>query len=139
HQRMEYLKTLRGRFDGFLSLVSRVFADSTEAVQAALDLTLRRKGIGAEALAVQRDVILSGRYPALETRLRELSALRMQIAQKTLTGPGPEGVEAHLQRVKEWNLQREQWETELAHQIPEMNLSKQLQNIDHRLIAKKLP
>ncbi|MFL5588393.1 MAG: tetratricopeptide repeat protein [Ktedonobacteraceae bacterium] len=139
HQRMEYLKTLQGRFDGFLSFTSRVSADSTEAVQAALDLTLRRKGIGAEALAVQRDVILNGRYPALESRLRELSALRMQIAQKTLTGPGPEGVEAHLQHVKKWNLQRERWETELAHQIPEMNLSKRLQNIDHRLIAKELP
>lgn len=139
HQRMEYLKTLRGRFDGFLSFAFRVFADSSDAVQAALDLTLRRKGIGAEALAVQRDVILSGRYPALESRLRELSALRMQIAQKTLTGPGSEGIEAHLQCIKEWNLQREQWETELAHQIPEMNLSKQLQDIDHRLIAKRLP
>lgn len=106
---------------------------------AGAEPPLRRKGIGAEVLAVQRDVILSGRYPALESRLRELSALRMQIAQKTLTGPGPEGVEAHLQRVKEWSLRRERWETELAHQIPEMNLSEGLQNIDHRLIARELP
>ncbi len=51
---------------GFLSLVLGHLYESTGTVRAALDLVLRRKAIGAEALAAQRDAVLSGRYPALE-------------------------------------------------------------------------
>jgi hypothetical protein len=87
-QRMAYLATLRANFDAFLSLVARYFPHDRDAVAPALDLVLRRKAIGAEALAAQRDAVLGGQYPALVPRLKDLSLLRRQIAQKTLAGPG---------------------------------------------------
>jgi hypothetical protein len=47
-------------------------AEATDAIQAAFDLVLRRKALGAEAAAMQRTAILSDRYrhlaPQLEPR-----------------------------------------------------------------------
>ncbi|MFL5587294.1 MAG: tetratricopeptide repeat protein [Ktedonobacteraceae bacterium] len=138
-QRMAYLVTLQGRFEGFLSLILQHFSQSALAVQAGLDLVLRRKAIGAEALAVQRDAVLGGRYPALQPKLGELATLRAQIAHRTLSGPGPEGLEVHQQLLTEWTAQREQLESELVRQIPEMNLAWKLQAADRQAIADALP
>jgi hypothetical protein len=71
--------------------------------------------------------------------MRELAALRMQIARKTLAGPGPEGLESHLRRLGEWNAQKERLEAELARQIPEMNLERRLRSVDRRAVALNLP
>src|SRR5205823_8985802 len=100
---------------------------------------LRRKAMGVEALAAQRDAILGGRYPALEPKLRELTALRAQIAQKTLAGPGPEGIAAHQKQLRELNNQKEQLEAELAHHVPEITLAQQLRTADRQAVAHALP
>ena len=63
----------------------------------------------------------------------------MQIARKTLAGPGPEGIESHLQRSPSGNAQRERLEAELARQIPEMNLEQKLRAADRRAVALNLP
>jgi CHAT domain-containing protein len=135
YQRMQFLKRLRGSFDGFLSLLCQFFISEPDVVQAGFDLVLKRKGIGIEALAIQHDVQLSQRYP----KLRELLSLRGQIAQKTLTGTGKEGIETHQETLGEWNRQREDLEADLARQIPEMNLALQLQVAHHQAIADMLP
>ena len=137
-QRLEYLTTLQGALDIFLSLILQHFRHSPEVVQAGLNLVLRRKGIGAEVLAAQRDAILSGRYPALAPKLHELTLLRAQIAQKTLGGPGSESPEAHQQLLRDWKDQRERLEVELARQIPEMNLAQELQRVDQQTLVKAL-
>jgi CHAT domain-containing protein len=54
-----------------------------DSANAAFALVLRRKAVAAEAGAMQRDALLGGKYPALEPRLRELTALRMLIARGT--------------------------------------------------------
>jgi CHAT domain-containing protein/tetratricopeptide (TPR) repeat protein len=109
------------------------------AVPSVFDLVLRRKGVGAEALAVQRDVILSGRYAALEPSFRELRALQVQIGQKTLAGPGPGGLEQHKALLAQWTARKEKLEQELVRQIPEMSLEQQLRAADRRAIAGALP
>jgi CHAT domain-containing protein len=138
-QRMLYLQTLQRNFYSFLSLVLQDFSRSPLAIQAAFDIVLQRKAIGAEVLAAQRDAVLGGRYPHLQPQLRALIALRMQIAQKTLAGPGPEGVQTHQQLLAQWHAQREQLEVELVHQIPEMNLAQQLQVVNQQAVAQALP
>jgi CHAT domain-containing protein/tetratricopeptide (TPR) repeat protein len=138
-QRMAYLKLIRNNVDAFLSLIVEHFCHATTDRQTALNLVLRRKAIGAEALAVQRDAVLGGHYPMLSSRLRALTTLRMQIAAKILSGPGPEGSETHQQVLAEWNSQREQLEGDLVHQIPEMSLKPQLQMADCQAVAKALP
>lgn len=138
-QRIVYLAKLQMYFDALLSLIVNRLSHSPEALRAGLDMVLRRKAIGVEALAAQRDAILGGRYPALEPKLRELTALRTRIAQKTLAGPGPEGSAAHQRQLRELNTQKEQLEVELAHHVPEITLARQLRTADRQAVAHALP
>ena len=138
-QRTAYLKKVRVNFEGFISLVSQHLSSSRAAINSAIELVLRRKAIGAEALAAQRDAVLGGRYPELKPELRDLINLRMEIAQKTLAGPGQEGLAEHQKTLSIWNKQKENLEAELVRQIPEMNLEQKLKQIDRQAIASTLP
>jgi CHAT domain-containing protein/tetratricopeptide (TPR) repeat protein len=138
-QRTAYLKKVRKNLEGFISLVSQHLSSSPAAINSAIELVLRRKAIGAEALAAQRDAVLGGRYPELEPELKDLINLRMEIAQKTLAGPGQEGLAEHQKTLSIWNKQKENLEAELARQIPEMNLEQKLKQVDRQAIASTLP
>lgn len=137
--RLKYIAVLRGETDAFLSLVVRHLSQSPAAVTAGLDLMLKRKAIVAEATAAERDAILGGRYPDLEPGLRELRTLRIQIAQKTMAGPGPEGLDAHQKLLAKWNEEKDRIEVNLASRIPEINLEKRLMEADRQAVAKALP
>ena len=102
-------------------------------------MILRRKAIGAEVLAAQRDAVLGGEYPELESQLTSLTVLRRQIAQKAFGSPGPEGPEEYRKQLAERRSKRETLEAELVRQIPEMNLQEQLRQSDRRAVALHLP
>ena len=139
-RRMAYLKTLRIYFDRFMSLVSQTeLSTKPEAVQTALSLVLRRKAIDLEALAAQRNAVLSGQYPELAPQFQRLEGWREDIALKTLSSPGPEGLTEHQRTLAEWTTQKEALEKELAEQIPEMPLERTLRNVDHQAVARALP
>lgn len=138
-QRLRYLSILRGEMDSFLSLVSQHMPKSPAAAMAGLDLVLKRKSIVAEAMAAERDAILGGRYPDLEPKLREMKILRFQIAKKMMSGPGPEGVDAHRKTLATWEEEKEKIEVALAGKIPEINLEKRLMDADRQAVAKALP
>ena len=136
-QRASYLETLRPSLEAFLSLALQL--QTPQAKRRALDQVLRRKAVGAEALAIQRDAVLGGRYPELKPQLLELTTWRSQIAQKRLAGPGPEGLEAHERLLEEWREKKERLESDLARQIPEMNLAKRLEEVNRQVVALALP
>jgi CHAT domain-containing protein/tetratricopeptide (TPR) repeat protein len=138
-QRMAYLATLQGHRNALLSLIIRYSPHSPKTVQEGLEFVLRRKALGAEALAAQRDAVLGGRYPGLQPKLQELVTWRRQIAQKTLAGPGPEGPAAHQKLLAEWTVRKERLEEELVQQVPEMNLEQRLRVANRRAIAQALP
>ena len=138
-QRMAYLDSIQGRFDIFVSLVHKYFANSSDEITAAFELILRRKAIGAEVLAAQRDVVMGGQYPELAPKLNQLTNLRMQIAQKTLAGSGREDLQTHQQLLTEWNAKKDRLEAELAREIPEMNLERKLRAVDHALLVQAIP
>jgi tetratricopeptide (TPR) repeat protein len=135
-QRASFCWSIQGHLDAVLSLVAQHLAQAPAAVAAALDLVLRRKALGFEALAAQRE---AGRDPELEPRLRALAALRMQIARKTLAGPGPDGVAAHRKALARWHVERERLEAELAGRVPEIGLQRQLRAADRQAVARALP
>jgi tetratricopeptide (TPR) repeat protein/CHAT domain-containing protein len=137
-QRRVFLDTLRGNLAALLSVVTSHLAHSPEVLSAALDVLLKRKALGVEALAAQRDAILSGRHPRLGEQLKELSTLRTQVTQKSLAGPGPEGPEAHTRFLSESAARRDHLEAELARQIPEMRLDQRLRAADRRAVALAL-
>jgi tetratricopeptide (TPR) repeat protein len=138
-QSTRFLSTVSYNLHGFLSLVLQCLSDTPAAVRAALDLVLRRKAIAAEAVAIQRDGVLGGKYAALEPKLRSLAALRMRIARQTLAGPGRDSLEAHQRVLAAWNAQRVRLEIELAREIPETDLEQKLRSADHRRVALGLP
>ena len=138
-QRLAYLATLAGAMEAFVSLVVQYLAETPSAVHSAFDLVLRRKAIGAEALAMQRDEVLGGHYASLRPTLQKLTALRRQIASKTLVGPGREGIALHRRDLAVWNDERDRLEAELIRQIPEANLEQRLRTADRHLVANMLP
>lgn len=139
NQRSAILQKVRGNLDSYLSLVAQSFANAANVIREAMDVVLRRKAIAAEALAVQRDTVLRGKYPDLQSPLKELSMLRSQIARKILDGPGPEGIDTHEQQLAEWTNRKERLEADLARQIPDMNLEQQLRASGRRAVALGLP
>jgi CHAT domain-containing protein/tetratricopeptide (TPR) repeat protein len=138
-QRMGYIAVIRGEMHSFLSLISQYLSNSPTAVTDGLDMVLKRKAIVAEALAAQRDSILGGRYPDLAPALRNLRTLNTQIAQKIMSGPGPEGPEAHRQLIEKWSAEKESVEVFLAGRIPEIDLERKITEANRAKVAGALP
>jgi tetratricopeptide (TPR) repeat protein/CHAT domain-containing protein len=139
NQRLVYMISLQENIDGFLSLIVQHLSHLSEAVRAGFDLVLRRKAMSAEALLMQRDAILRGRYPELRPHVDKLTMLRSQIGQKILEGPEAEERATYQQTVDNWRQELEHLESELAHQIPEMDITTQFQRVDRQAIAMALP
>jgi CHAT domain-containing protein/Tfp pilus assembly protein PilF len=138
-QRETNLATFNGSKNRYLSLITMFFSENSQVIQSAFDLVLRRKAIGAEALMVQRDVVLSGKYPHLAEPFHDLKMIRIQIAKKVFDGAGGEGLEEHERLLFEWSKQKDRIESELARSIPEMSLEKQLRDADRTAILENLP
>lgn len=136
-QRLEYALRMRKYFYVFLSLAAGSLRGSRAAVQAACDLALRRKAITAEALAVQTDVVLRGRYPELAEKLRELTSLRAQIAEKTINAPDANRAE-EARLLATWRDEAEKLESALARGIPEMALSNRMRHANSETVAAAL-
>ena len=137
--RANFLRTAWARFAIFLSLVYRFFRHSAADVRAALELSWRRKAIGAEALTAQREAVLSGRHPSLVPVLREMNTLRGWIAKKTLEGPGPEGSAGHLECLQRWQQERYRLERRLARQTPEIHLQEGFRAARLQTVGRAVP
>ena len=76
----------------------------------------------------------------MESKLRELNILRMQIARKTLDGKDEkETLETHNKILEEWNKRKENLEADLANNIPEIGLEQKLKVSNLETITKYLP
>ncbi|MGZ4851621.1 MAG: CHAT domain-containing protein [Halobacteriota archaeon] len=138
-QRMVYLQSIQGSLHAFLTLTSQRCPRSKFTARAAMDLVLRRKALGAEALAAQRDAVLGGKYPALRERLDQLRTLNNKINQKTFARVDADVLGSYREDLKTLNSRKEQLEAELAHQIPEMRLEEQLKTADSQAVAEVIP
>jgi CHAT domain-containing protein/tetratricopeptide (TPR) repeat protein len=136
-ERLGYLAPVRAELALFLTVVRARMADRPEAVRLACDLVLRRKAVVTEGIADQRAAVLGGRYPSLRDELRELDALREQIARCTLGGasPGPEAVA----ELAEFERRRQELEVQLAGQIPELDATRRLRAADTGAVSAALP
>jgi CHAT domain-containing protein/tetratricopeptide (TPR) repeat protein len=137
-RRMQYLDTLRQNYYAFLSLVANHLSREIFAIRAAFELVLQRKAVSAEAMAAQRDAILSGKYPHLAPKLKEWRNLRAQISRRTLGGFADEA-ETGWRMLGEWNTRKEALETELAREIAEIDLERQLGTAGWQDVARSLP
>jgi CHAT domain-containing protein len=135
-QRMIYLSRVRKDLQFFLSIVVAYFHSSPRAIQSAYDAVLHRKFIAGEALSAQHRQI-SEKYEHLESKLKNLSGLRMQIAIRTFSGGDykPNTNDAPIHFLKE---RAESLESELAAAIPEMKLEDQMNKANWQQVAKCL-
>ena len=125
--------------DVLLTLVLRHRIADVGIVRAAFDQVLRRKGMGTEALAAQRESVLAGRHPELAGALEALRELRERLAGASLAGPGPEGADAHTSQLAEWAAQRTRMEIDLGRAIPDLALAARLRRADVASVAQALP
>jgi tetratricopeptide (TPR) repeat protein len=130
-QRLEALRPYQSAIGLCLSLVAGHLPASAPAVRFAFELVLRRKALAAEALAAQRDAVLGGRHPHLKPMLDELRGLRWRIARESVAGQSDE--------LKALDDQRERLERELARQVPEIKLERELRAADRGAVARGLP
>ncbi|HET6181142.1 MAG TPA: CHAT domain-containing tetratricopeptide repeat protein [Candidatus Sulfotelmatobacter sp.] len=139
-QRLQFLDHLRNRYQIFLSLVVSHLAATPQAVRKAFELVLRRKGLAAEALVVQRDVSLSVNDPHVTSQVHELLELRRELGAKTLAGPAPGETPAqHQDVIAQWQSRREALEAGLARELPLVGWDKRLLQLDASAVGKALP
>ena len=122
-----------------MTLVFQLLPDSPEAVAAAFDLVLRRKGLVAEAMSVQREAVLAGRYPYLKPWLDELREVRSEAAGLALAlarAPSPRSISARLIKLLR---EKQGLEVQLALQIPEIDLRELFETITRQSVASALP
>ena len=100
---------------------------------------LRRKALGIEALAVQRDAILKGRYPELASKLEALAKLRGEICDLALSGPKKGSGTFHKDELNQKLRARDVLEGQLARQIPELDISLKLKTFDIQDVQTLLP
>ena len=133
---IEVLTTLHA----YLTLAVRQFPEDSAVVRTAFDMVLRRKGISAEALAVQRDAVLRGRDSNLAPSLNTLRLRRAELVSLMLEGPdNTDSLDAYETRLAELRGQKEQLESELAQAIPELKLEESYRKADADSVAQALP
>jgi CHAT domain-containing protein/tetratricopeptide (TPR) repeat protein len=138
-QRMAFLDDIQTRDHVHWSLVLWKFKDSAKAAHDVFSWVLKRKALGAEALAGQRDGILGGRHPSLKGCLEELTSLRREIAKAALTGPASGDHASHAKHLAQLESRREGMEAELSGSLPEIELARRLEDANPEGVAQKLP
>ena len=138
-QRLAHLDAVRGSLNVLLSLTTTYRASLPDAAIRAFRSVLRRKGLAAEASASDREAVLSGRYPALESELRNLFSLRAELGRLVLQGPGSAPPGDYTRRLEELTAERDELERHLARRVPEIELEQQIAGAEPKAIAGALP
>jgi CHAT domain-containing protein len=135
--RLAYLKTIRGDFEIFLSLVYSHFPHSRAAKKAALNLTLKRKGLTASALAAFNQAIYRDRYPHLREKFQQWRQKCDELLELSHSQPEPEEKDIYQAALKKLEADCNQLERELAREVPEIQLEEQIG--DRQAVALELP
>ncbi|MCP2727639.1 CHAT domain-containing protein [Limnofasciculus baicalensis] len=137
NDRLAYLQKIRGKLDGFISLIYSHLLNSPHALQALLDLILKRKALTASALAAQNEALYSDRYPHLTEDFHKLRDLSEQIIHLTFSTPQTEDFTTYQQQLVQLQAEHNNLQKTLASQVPEIQLQEQLPNRSD--VAAELP
>jgi CHAT domain-containing protein/tetratricopeptide (TPR) repeat protein len=135
-QRLALLARVRSHEEMALSLIFRGNGRLPSVLASGIDLVLRRKALGAELLATQRDLT---RKLGHALGPEELAQLRQRIARVVMAGPGTDGPEEHGRLVGRLNHQMTQLELDLARWVPRMDIGRGWRDADHNRVALRLP
>jgi tetratricopeptide (TPR) repeat protein len=135
--RLAYLKTIRGNFQAFISLVYSYLSHSRSAKKAALNLTLKRKALTASALAAFNQAIYGDLYPHLKNKFQQWRDKCDQLLNLTYSQPQLGEKDAYQAALTKLQGECNQLERELAREVPEIQLQEQIG--DRRAVALELP
>ncbi len=138
-QRMACLEQTRVLMDFYLSIVWRYFPGDPVVARTAMDLVMRRKGLGLETLATQRDALRMKHHEHLRPRLREVRATRASIARAMLEAAAYPDASNRKELLDDLQERLRRLEAELAMEIPEMRLDGRLEQVSTGLVADLLP
>ncbi|MDY6802228.1 MAG: CHAT domain-containing tetratricopeptide repeat protein [Cyanobacteriota bacterium] len=124
-ERLAYLESIRGDFEGFLSLIYQHLPDSNAAKQAALNLVLKRKALTSAVPAACNSPIFAERYPHLQDKFGQWQQLSDKLLQLSYDIPGPEELAFRQEELALVQKQRNDLEKQLAREVPEIQLQKQ--------------
>jgi tetratricopeptide (TPR) repeat protein len=133
-ERLTYVRTLLDRLD---TMNVMLFADAeTQPEIAALlfEAAVQRKGIVAERMAAEHEVLARGHDPDADAIAAELKVVREQIAEVTLGK-----TTATAQELEAMKDRRRDLERRLAHAFPAIDFSSRLQSCDRVALAAALP
>jgi len=137
-QRMLFLKALSHTYYLYLSIVINSFSHDENVLLSALDLVLKRKALGAEALHQLRLGI--SRNPGLRTKLDELNQLRISIEEHQMHDSSSDisntDQRTYLSQLLD---QKETLEKDLAGQLPEIRLQEKLGSSNTAAISNAMP
>ena len=134
--RLAYLSSLQWHVEAALAFVVQCGIFNPTFVEWAFELICRRRGLAAEALSVQRDIVHISNNNVLKSKLERLNAIKMEIAHQVIR-LAPNGVQSKA--VADLQEERASLERELADAVPEIGLKLRLQELDWRKVAATLP
>jgi len=134
-ERLVYVAGLQWHVDAALSFAVQNRASNPALVEWAFELILKRRGLAAEALSTQRDVVRGGANAELKDKLDRLNSLKLGIARQMLS---PSGNADQRRRLETSQSEKANLERELAESIPEIGLQRKLQELDWTKIAAEL-
>lgn len=139
NQRAQFLDQLQDSHEALMGLISGHLSDRTDALEAGLNVVLRRKAIRAEALMVQREAVRQTNDFGLHADFEALRELRDNISKKVLNGPAQaESLQEYHQQINQWNRERERLERRLAQQLPAMNVGERFGKVHPRAVANRI-
>jgi tetratricopeptide (TPR) repeat protein len=137
-QRMLYLKSLVRTYHLYLSITINSFIHDENIVLSALDLVLKRKALGAEALHQLRIGI--SRNPRLKAKVHDLNQLRMLIQENQMAASASEASNADQHTYLNQLLgQKESLEKDIASELPEIKLQDRLSSLNVTTIFNAVP
>jgi len=123
-QKLAYIGTTQRRFDILLSIV--LSHQSHDKIEFAFNTVLRRKGIVAEILAMQREQLLAKKNPQLRLKFKELSHVRNMTMLRYQAAKTSRDRVRTREKIEELYEKSESLERELSRRIPEYVVEKRI-------------
>lgn len=138
---LSFLARVESRLSDIISLVAAggPLVNDAATVRACADVVIRRKGATLDVLLIQRDLVASRKHPELADAIKELSQVRMTLAQMMLGGQGCHWDGSLTPEATELAAQRSRLGHRIAKYTPFIALDEQLQRADAKAVARLLP
>jgi len=138
-QKLAYMEERQGNVHAFLSHTLQFLPSNPSAPSEALDAWLRWKGAVMEAQGRYLEAVYASPDPQIDRKFKELTAIRLDLAQLQRSRPEKLSLEEYRARIRELTAQKEAHEAELSRLSQDFALEKLAGKADGKRIASLLP